>query len=225
MSEAKWLAATSPVAMIKLLRRKAGDRKLRLAACACCRHDLYLCVAEGREAVEVAEGYADGEVGLASLTAAREALRPYISAGPELVPWYLTGDSAYQAALEVVEAVPGFAASAIAISLEASGPGAEDYFGTPAQAEAKGHAHCVAALRCLFGNPYQKESFSRTWRTSNVVSLATGIYKEQAFDRMAILADALQDAGCDKDSILSHCREPGPHYRGCWVLDLVLELA
>jgi hypothetical protein len=58
--------------------------------------------------------------------------------------------------------------------------------------------------------------------TSDVIALARGSYEERAFDRMPILADALQDAGCDSDDILSHCRGPGPHARGCWVVDLIL---
>ena len=55
-----------------------------------------------------------------------------------------------------------------------------------------------------------------------MVSLATGIYAEKAFDRMPILADALQEAGCDNIEILTHCRGNGPHVKGCWVVDLVL---
>jgi hypothetical protein len=43
-----------------------------------------------------------------------------------------------------------------------------------------------------------------------------------AFDRMPILADAIQDAGCDNEDILNHCRQPGDHVRGCWCVDLVL---
>jgi hypothetical protein len=60
------------------------------------------------------------------------------------------------------------------------------------------------------------------WRTSTVVALARGMYESRDFSAMPILADALQDAGCDNDDILSHCRGPGPHVRGCWVIDLVL---
>jgi hypothetical protein len=65
-------------------------------------------------------------------------------------------------------------------------------------------------------------SIDPTWRTSDVLTLARGIYDERAFDRMPILADALQDAGCTNDDILSHCRDTTPHARGCWVVDLVL---
>jgi hypothetical protein len=58
--------------------------------------------------------------------------------------------------------------------------------------------------------------------TSTVISLANSIYEERAFDRMPILADALQDAGCDNEDILNHCRQPGEHTGGCWVVDLLL---
>jgi hypothetical protein len=60
------------------------------------------------------------------------------------------------------------------------------------------------------------------WLTSTVVSLAAGIYADRAFDRLPILADALQDAGCASADVLEHCRGPGPHVRGCWVVDLLL---
>ena len=64
--------------------------------------------------------------------------------------------------------------------------------------------------------------FDPSWRTTTVVAPAQGIRAESAFDHLPILADALQDAGCDHTDILEHCRGPGPHVRGCWVVDLVL---
>jgi hypothetical protein len=60
------------------------------------------------------------------------------------------------------------------------------------------------------------------WLTSTVVALARQMYESRDFGAMPILADALQDAGCDSDDILDHCRGDGPHVRGCWVIDLVL---
>jgi hypothetical protein len=60
-----------------------------------------------------------------------------------------------------------------------------------------------------------------SWLTPTALSLAHGIYTDRAFDRLPILADALQDAGCANPDILSHCRGPGPHVRGCWVADLL----
>ena len=55
-----------------------------------------------------------------------------------------------------------------------------------------------------------------------MVKLAQGIYDDRAFDRMPVLADALEEAGCYDADILAHCRQPGEHVRGCWVVDLLL---
>ena len=77
--------------------------------------------------------------------------------------------------------------------------------------------------RDIFGNPFRPVTFAPAWRTTDVTLLARGIYDDRAFDRMPILADALQDAGCEDEQILGHCRDRGQvHVRGCWVVDLVL---
>ena len=82
----------------------------------------------------------------------------------------------------------------------------------------------TALCRDIFGNPFQPITFTPAWRTSDVLLLARGIYEERAFDRMPILADALQDAGCDATQLLDHLRDTNAtHVRGCWALDLVLE--
>ncbi|QEL14637.1 hypothetical protein [Limnoglobus roseus] len=77
-------------------------------------------------------------------------------------------------------------------------------------------------IRDIFGNPFRPVTFSPSWLTPTVVGLAGGIYADRAFDRLPILADALQDAGCEDVDVLSHCRGDGPHARGCWVVDGVL---
>jgi hypothetical protein len=78
-------------------------------------------------------------------------------------------------------------------------------------------------IRDVVGNPFRPITFNPAWRTSTAVALATQMYDSRDFSIMPILADALQDAGCDNDDILSHCRDPqGTHVRGCWVVDLVL---
>ena len=60
------------------------------------------------------------------------------------------------------------------------------------------------------------------WNDGTVRKIAQAIYDERAFDRLPILADALEDAGCDNADILNHCRNGGEHVRGCWVVDLLL---
>ncbi|MCE9565142.1 MAG: hypothetical protein K8U57_24180 [Planctomycetes bacterium] len=83
-------------------------------------------------------------------------------------------------------------------------------------------AHCNL-LRDIFGNPFRPVAFAAEWRTSTVVALAQEMYGSRDFSPMPILADALQDAGCDNDDILTHCRDAnGVHVRGCWVVDTIL---
>jgi hypothetical protein len=77
-------------------------------------------------------------------------------------------------------------------------------------------------VRELVGNPFRPFSLNPSWLTPTVLALATGIYEERAFDSMPILADALQDAGCDNEEVLNHCRQPEKHGRGCWCVDLLL---
>jgi hypothetical protein len=85
-----------------------------------------------------------------------------------------------------------------------------------------GYRKNLPLLRCIVGNPFRPVAFDPAWRSETAVSLASSIYEERAFDRMPILADALEEAGCDHADVLAHCRGPGPHARGCWVIDGVL---
>jgi hypothetical protein len=80
----------------------------------------------------------------------------------------------------------------------------------------------IEVLKDIIGNPFRPVTIDPSWLTSIVVALATGIYADRAFDRMPILADALQDARCENADILNHCRQPGEHVRGCWVVDSLL---
>ena len=92
----------------------------------------------------------------------------------------------------------------------------------------------VEILRDIFGNPFQpipptegKKSWTKQWQQllawndGWVLKLAQSIYDERGFERLPILADALEEAGCNQAAILTHCRGEGPHIRGCWVVDLV----
>ncbi len=80
-------------------------------------------------------------------------------------------------------------------------------------------------LRDIFGNPFRPvalDSSLLAWNDGTVRKMALVTYDERAFDRLPLLADALEDAGCSEAEILAHCRGPGPHVRGCWVVDLLL---
>jgi hypothetical protein len=84
-------------------------------------------------------------------------------------------------------------------------------------------AYQARLLREIIGNPIRPAPIEPTWLTANVTTLAQAIYDESAFDRMPILGDALEDAGCNNTAVLEHCRSGGEHVRGCWVVDLLLE--
>jgi hypothetical protein len=79
-----------------------------------------------------------------------------------------------------------------------------------------------ALIRDIFGNPFRPIVADPAWVTPTVQSIASAIYADRAFDRLPILADALEEAGCTNADLLLHCRQPGEHVRGCWVVDLVL---
>jgi hypothetical protein len=83
-------------------------------------------------------------------------------------------------------------------------------------------AAICSLLHEIFGNPFRPVTVDPAWLTPTVVSLAQAIYDEQAFDRLPILADALEDAGCTNADLLVHCRSQQEHARGCWAVDLVL---
>ncbi|WP_020475919.1 hypothetical protein [Zavarzinella formosa] len=83
----------------------------------------------------------------------------------------------------------------------------------------------VWLIREIFGNPFRNVMIRPEWLAWDggaIPAIAEGIYDERAFNRLPILADALEDAGCDEAAILDHCRQPGNHARGCWVIDLLL---
>ena len=112
---------------------------------------------------------------------------------------------------------------AVSVALRAAGAKGEG--GTRAEA-----AEQAALLRDVLGNPFRPVSLDPTWLTPTVVGLAQAAYDERILpagtldaDRLAILADALEDASCTDTAILSHLRGTGPHVRGCWVVDCLLK--
>lgn len=221
MTEREWLACAGPDPMLEFLWRKAGDRKLRLFQVACCRRVWDSMPEDCREAVLVAERFADGEAG----DGRRRAAQKRMARCPN--PADLLEVNARDAALRANEKTVGrsgrsFLGVAVvageAASRAAGGRGKAAYkaaYRAEEEAEAR-------LLRCIAGNPFRPVALDPAWLTSTVMELARGIYAERAFDRLPILADALQDAGCGSADVLTHCREPGPHARGCWVVDLLM---
>ena len=205
MTEQEWLACTDPRKMLEALQGKASDRKLRLFACACCRRGWPLLADErSRQAVEVAEQYADGIVN-------GRGLRFAFSCAADAF--------AYAASAHTADA------QAAAGAANAARPEAGYYarYVTPR----KEHP---GFLRDLFGPlPFRPATVSPAWRTPQVVALAQAAYDERELPAgtldaggFAVLADALEEAGCADPALLNHCRRPGVHVRGCWMVDLLL---
>ncbi len=246
MTDKEWGAAGSPRPMLRYLlgpdrpRVKAvavlptvrcSDRKLRLFACACYRRVGHLLPdPRARAAVEVAEQVADGLLPAQELRRAEGLLRQALDAlearwraavGAE----HLALLPAYEAlALGLVVLRPEAQKAAHDTSINAYLAAASLTNPDPWPARKAEERAQTDLLRCLFGNPLRSHALEPAWATSTVTALAEGIYADRAFDRMPILADALEDAGCDNADVLAHCRGDGPHARGCWVVDLILGL-
>jgi len=211
MTEEEWLACAEPQKMLDFLRDKVSERKLRLFACACCRRIWQLLQGHNRIAVEVAEEFAEGQVTEAKRAEAEGPIDAAASAA----------DAAAYSAISL-EGRPAWGASHAARQAVAAAALNSDW-GSAEEAPASERQAHVSFLRCICGStPFRPVTVSPAWQTANVVALALAIYDERAFDRMPILADALEDAGCSDHEILAHCRGPGPHVRGCWVVDLLL---
>jgi hypothetical protein len=224
MTESEWLACGDPYALLDFLARMPSGRKLRLFACGCCRQRIWHLLTDGRsrDAVETAEQYADGLV-------TRDVLRTAWLAACEAVATVPLASGPLEG-----RRVPRFVATAAAFATYRSHRCAREvaarvfhvaYYGEALYDEARRVAEWashVALVRCVFGNPFRPLAADRRWLTTTVVALAQAIYDDRAFDRLPVLADALEDAGCTDADLLDHCRGPGPHVRGCWAVDLLL---
>jgi hypothetical protein len=211
MTEAEWLSCTDPRPMLEFLPDKASDRHLRLFACAYCRAVRDSQHLLGPSTVAVAERYADWLARDQDLSSERRGV-PFPN---EYSEWVLA-PSAYDGAWQAVDEMTSD------LDLMKIDPDALRHFPIPLDEVVK---RSVLLLRDIFGNPFRPVPFDSgwlTWHDGTVPKLAQAIYDERAFDRLPILADALEDAGCSNADLLAHCRELGVHVRGCWVVDLLL---
>ncbi len=226
MTEAEWLACEDAKELCHSLRTeldvcrdKAGQRKLRLFGCASCRL-LWEAITDerSRAAVEYAEGFADGTVDQTRLGEVYAAA--YAAAnGVKGRRAARRREAAQTVWALVVRSTPeSFAEAHIAMRRIMYDP-TDKYY-----KQWRNELRVLARLlHDIFGNPFRPVSFSPEWRTSTAVAIAKQMYESRDFSAMPILADALQDAGCDNDDVLNHCRdEKATHVRGCWVVDLLL---
>jgi hypothetical protein len=216
MTEAEWLAATDARQMLEYLRGGGiSFRNLRLFACGCCwLIRSWLPSVAWRDAVEVAARVADGRATDTDLLAALTRAQPPLEPGS----WYDTGPP-------VSRSDHAAAAAWRATAREASHVNALGAAVHAAIADPATRPRQAALLRELVGNPFLRTSVDPAWLAWNggmVRTLAAAAYEDRDLYRLAILADALEDAGCTDTEILGHLRSPGPHVRGCWAVDLIL---
>ena len=252
MTEQEWLAGTDPEPMLGFLRGRVTDRKLRLFGWACLRCLWPLLDAECarmvnnswwrrmrfsetelgwarahaalvRNGVELAEKVADGLADRAELEAvvtSPEARVWDVHAAnePSFTEDCFTGADAAQTARRCA-----YHASNVA---RYTSPASYRWFArfrreSQVDYDRERAAQCDR-LRDVVGNPFRPVVLDPNWLTASVVRLAREIYEERTYERLPRLANALEQAGCTKADVLAHCRGPGPHVRGCWVLDQLL---
>jgi hypothetical protein len=241
MTETEWFNCPDPTPLLKFLRRRASGRKLRLFCCACCRRVWHLLTDESsRQAVEVAERYANGLAGRDELDAAHATVsqprcgylsRPEVLLVSEAYTdaamlWRLSSDVA-RCAAELFGTSGWYACEEAALRGDSSNPG-----GFPYHHKDRRDAYLWATeverdkqaqvLRDVFGNPFRPVTVESGWLTPTVIALAQAIYQERQFGDLPRLADAMEVMGCRDADILAHCRQVGEHVRGCWAVDLLL---
>jgi hypothetical protein len=222
MTEAEWLACGDAEAMLSFVERRhkaartnAGRRKLRLFGIGCVRSYVEHSAAKGeedievqREAIAIAERFADGLADKDDLARIREKLR-------------LAGHT------------HGTAQSMVSDRAQDARVASRQYYiGDPTWPYEATDQRRAQMMREIFGNPFRRlpnPAAWRKWSGGAILKLAHAAYEERILPagtldpvRLTVLADALEDAGCTDADILGHCRGPGPHVRGCWVVDLLL---
>lgn len=249
MTEEKWLASSDPIVMIDEMDGRVSTRKLRLFAVACCRRIWEVLDDNSKNAICVAEKYADGLASIGELRSVLVAILQRTGGGevtncglravhaslydPLLSEYYLS-----QRGIMNSGVMAPYAESAIdspwAFSKYPSIHVA--YAKAALAASVRGEAARLSAVQeeyeeqCLIlhdivGNPFHAISITPSWLTHDggvVVRLANDLYQQRAGSKYKMLAEALTRAGCDSGDILAHCSSEKPHFRGCWLIDRLL---
>jgi len=215
MNEVEWLTSFEPWRMLHILQGSSpSERKVRLFNAAICRRFWKYLPDASQSILSESELLADG------LVEAKDA-----------VELCRRANKVVRALFDQKYPTKKFPSNEIRIQRDAAAAvcyavlpnelwGAAAYFWDLIPSEKEPQANII---RDVFGNPFRVVTVQSAWRTPSVVTLAKSVYGDRAFDRMPILGDALEVAGCDNADLLSHCRSQMEHVRGCWVLDGLLE--
>jgi hypothetical protein len=245
MTENEWQSCADPTPMLEFLQGRTSDRKLHLFACACCRRLLALVPNPViRQVVEFGERDADDLAGPLESSEAERAAVSWLEARRTLKA---TTDTAYgeayavRTAKHLTESMPRAALARVsswnaaaavreaandrrAIRAAAARDEVQVARATWRAAEAAFQAERqmqAALLRDIVGDPFRRMVPEPAWQRPEVAVFAQIIYECSAFGRLTELGESLVAAGCKNAAILAHCRQAGPHVRGCWVVDLL----
>ncbi len=224
LTEAEWLSSDNPHELATSMPQLLTERRARLFACACCRRFLMPMLKDPRilQALGIAEEYADGKISQVELELAsknarkaqnaqrRKSLLWAYSAVAHVSDRWLGGNDLLLSADNIGEAIVADREPRIDPSKHKAAVAAE-------------RAPIAAVFREIMGNPFRTVKFEDKWKDGEVVKLAEFIYEAQRFDQIPQMEILLQHAGCTDSAILDHCRQPGPHVRGCWLIDGILD--
>ena len=242
MTETDWLTTSDPnaaylrlagaapsrtsrwLAFVGIPSRPVPHRKLRLFLCAAFRFDSAAFPAEWAaataEVLDAAERVADGAALPDDVLAAIDAHWSAAITGGEVKAARST-EATQQVSRGWMTLMPQWRTAAARLGTADADLEAVVRSTLAPRTHSPGLADLV---RCVFGNPFHRAEILDPWRTSTVLGIATAAYEDRTFGHLPVLADALQDAGCEDPHVLDHCRNGGHHARGCWVVDGILGL-
>ena len=249
MTEPEWLAADSPVRLFRHVRSRLSARKLKLLACGCCRLLDPLLSDAQRDTLAVVERHADG---FTTNDDYQRAVDDFGRGVMDTLfqPPADPDDPTPEQIVQPMESLPAVVAQALqAVVTLPNDFGlmrAMQWVSTAARRRANGvnplastrnaKQQMCEVYREIVGNPFRERvTAGPEWvlaggrvtgwmlKVSETArAIARGVEADQAFDRLPILADALEDDGCSDAELLGHLRGSSHHLRGCWAVDLVL---
>lgn len=233
MTEQEWVDCTDPNSMLAFLHNRVSARKLRLFACACCRRIWHLLSSQDsvRKAVEGAELYTDGLLGDTEWANLYYALVNYHHKIEHRTEEFIAVSAALATMVEFTS--PQFHRIITRGAYEARRAATKAFsrfmghLESPEEIRAdlarEGSEQAVLMRELIGPQLFRPYSFNLCRLNTTVKAMAQAIYENSLFQDSPILADALEDAGCTNADILNHLRGPGPHVRGCWCVDLLLD--
>jgi hypothetical protein len=226
--EEVWKRSKNPYKLARMvhLRGVKADRKFRLVAVAFCRRFWAKLNKGQRRLVEAVERHVGGEAGDDEVQRAARAIR---GSADRSWPVAIASGEAWPCLASAIGKLLGLGGSTEPGELAGELRGPYGRYLTDAAEWRRECDWCCDIVRDILADAFHPVPIVPSWKTPAVLGLAEGAYEDRALPdgtldgvRLAILADAIEEAGCREPHVLEHLRGPGPHVRGCWVIDSIL---